>query len=310
MKMDVIIPVYKPTEKLERLLVAITKQTCLPEHIFLLHTKDGKSLAWTKKVCRDIAVEEIMIEKDAFDHGGTRQMGAEKSKAEIMVFLTQDAIPESEYVFEHLVNVLEQENDVAVAYARQIAGKEGGIVEQYTRHFNYPKTGQRKTKKDLEKLGIKTYFCSNVCAAYRKDIFTELGGFEEPIIFNEDMIYAAKAIHAGYQIAYEEKAIVEHTHAYTGKQLLKRNFDMGVSQACYPEIFSCVKSESEGLRLLRETTAYLVRKRRYEQLFVLGWQSSCKYIGYLLGKNYKKLPRHLVKRMTMNPGYWKKREAR
>ena len=36
----------------------------------------------------------------------------------------------------------------------------------------------------------KTYFCSNVCAAYKKSIYEEIGGFVKKAIFNEDMIYA------------------------------------------------------------------------------------------------------------------------
>lgn len=59
-----------------------------------------------------------------------------------------------------------------------------------------------KSSADLERLGIKTYFCSNVCAAYCREIYCELGGFESGTIFNEDMIYAAKLIKSGYSIAY------------------------------------------------------------------------------------------------------------
>ena len=45
------------------------------------------------------------------------------------------------------------------------------------RNFNYPEQSKIKTKADLETLGIKTFFCSNVCAAYNRKIFDELGGF-------------------------------------------------------------------------------------------------------------------------------------
>ena len=54
--------------------------------------------------------------------------------------------------------------------------------------------------------GIKTFFCSNVCAAYRREIYEELGGFVRHTIFNEDMIYAAKAVEAGYSVAYAADA--------------------------------------------------------------------------------------------------------
>ena len=91
-----------------------------------------------------------------------------------------------------------------------------------------------KSKEDIEKLGIKTFFCSDVCAAYKRDIFDRLGGYPDHAIFNEDMIYAHKAIMAGYSIAYAADACVYHSHNYTGVQQFHRNFDMGVSQADHP----------------------------------------------------------------------------
>ena len=36
----------------------------------------------------------------------------------------------------------------------------------------------------------------------------------------------------------------------------------------------------------------------------LVWQSGWKYLGYLLGKKYRKLPRWVIDRCTMNPKYW------
>ena len=47
---------------------------------------------------------------------------------------------------------------------------------------------------DLPRLGIKTFFFSNVCSAIKVKEFKELGGFPENIIMFEDLIFAAKAI--------------------------------------------------------------------------------------------------------------------
>ena len=50
----------------------------------------------------------------------------------------------------------------------------------------------------------------------------------EKTIFNEDMIYAADLIHAGYGIAYAADAKVVHSHNYSCSQQFHRNFDLGV----------------------------------------------------------------------------------
>ena len=235
-------------------------------------------------------------------------MAIRKTSSDIALLMTQDAIPADRKLLEHLAHALYANDAVAVAYARQIASKESEYIEQYTRKFNYPAESQIKSGENLERLGIKTYFCSDVCAAYKRDAYLKLGGFEKKIIFNEDMVFAAKAIEQGYKIAYVAEAVVIHSHDYTYLHQLRRNFDQGVSQADYPHIFENVKSETEGIRLVKQTAAYLMKKRRPLQIIRLVILSGCKYIGFRLGKKYMKLPEWLVKKLSMNTEYWKRRD--
>lgn len=312
MKLDVIIPVYHPDEKLHRLLLGIESQTCQPEHIFLLHTeeKDVKEdLKWAvpERLWEQISI--IRIEKQNFDHGRTRDMGMQMSEADVVLCMTQDAVPFCENMLESLMRTLEQNRNVAVVYGRQIPESESNVLERYTRAFNYPSKSRVKSKADLPKLGIKTYFCSNVCAAYRRDVYRKIGGFEKHIIFNEDMVFATKAIQNGYSIAYDAEAMVRHSHNYTYKQLVKRNFDIGVSQACYPEIFKHVKSEKEGIRMISKIMGELTERKQFLQMGEFLIESSLKYVGYQLGKHYKWLPEHIVLELTMNKEYWKERKG-
>ena len=190
-------------------------------------------------------------------------------------------------------------------YARQLPREDCAPVECYTREFNYPAQSRIKSAEDLKTLGIKTFFCSNVCAAYRRDIYEELGGFVKHTIFNEDMIYAAKAVEAGYAIAYAADARVVHSHNYTNGQQFHRNFDLGVSQAEHPEVFAAYPSESEGKRMVKDVTAYLRDHHMSGRLPHFYIQCACKYAGYLLGKNYRRLPGKWVLAFTSNKEYWK-----
>ena len=308
MNIDVIIPVFRPTDKLKKLLKAVCAQTTKVNSIMIMHTNDGRDLSWLQSACGDVPVTETILEQEEFDHGGTRDAAVLNSEADIVILMTQDAIPVNQHLIEQLVKPLLADENIAVSYARQIPQKEDGLAEQYARRFNYPPTSIVKSQSNIERMGIKTYFCSNVCAAYRRETYLELGGFEHPIIFNEDMVYAARAIQCGYKIAYEAEAVVRHSHNYTGIQQLKRNFDLGVSQSCYPEIFENISSESEGIRLVRETARYLIKKGRPVQLIGLLKQSFCKYLGFRLGKSYQKLPSGFVRKLTMNPGYWVRKD--
>ena len=163
-----------------------------------------------------------------------------------------------------------------------------------------------KTAEDLQVYGIKTFFCSNVCAAYRKEIYDKLGGFVERTIFNEDMIYAGNLIKAGYGIAYAADAKILHSHNYSCMEQFHRNFDLGVSQAEHPEIFQSVPSEGEGIRLVKKTFSYLLKTGRVWLIPGFIMQSAFKYAGYRAGKNYQKLSLNMRIRCSMNPSYWKK----
>ena len=161
MKIDVIIPVYRPTEKLHKVLYRLCRQTHLPEQIILLHTRDGIKL--DVSVCKDrVSVTEIPILEKEFDHGRTREQGIWMSDADIVVMMTQDAVPADPFLLEKLSEVLNEHPDAVAAYARQIPDQNCGLLEKYTRVFNYPPKSQIKSQKDLPKLGIKTYFCDNV----------------------------------------------------------------------------------------------------------------------------------------------------
>ena len=305
MMIDVIIPIYKPGKELFSLIDKLNQQTVPINQIILMNTEEKyfELLTYgTVFLEKYKNVKVYHLSKKEFDHGRTRHIGVGKSQASVFVMMTQDAIPVDEYLLENLTGQLK--GKVAVAYARQLPTKECSVLERFTREFNYPVTSMVKSQQDLERLGIKTYFCSNVCAAYRRDIYDELGGFVRRTIFNEDMIYAAGAIKAGYHIAYEAQAKVYHSHNYTNMQQLRRNFDLGVSQAEHPEIFKGLRSESEGKKLVKEATAYLKNNHKLGRIPYFYMQCAFKYLGYLLGKHYKKLPRKLVLKITTNKEYW------
>lgn len=312
MKVDIIIPVYKPDKTFFELIEKLQKQTFPVQKIIIMNTEEKylEQLAYgTRFLEKYHNIKVQHFSKKEFDHGRTRHEGVKKSDADVFIMMTQDAIPADYELVEKLVKALEQEG-VASAYARQLPKADCGIIESYTRVFNYPEESRVKSHEDLEKLGIKTYFCSNVCCAYRRDVYDELGGFIRHTIFNEDMIYAAKVIQSGYKIAYVADAKVLHSHNYTCKQQFKRNFDLGVSQADHPEVFANVPSEGEGIRSMKATAAYLKSIKKGKLIPKLIVQSGCKYMGYLLGKNYGKLPKKLVLACTMSKEYWTHEERR
>ncbi len=301
-KVDVIIPTYRPGKDFGELLHRLEAQECRPDKILVMNT--GKQY-WDQEWEKCSLLEVHHLEQKDFDHGGTRKRAAKISNADIMVFMTQDALPADRKLIGSLIRPLLENEKTGAAYARQLPKPDCRFLEKYTRSFNYPQESSRKTEADLEKYGIKTYFCSNVCAAYDRKIYEQMGGFVDRAIFNEDMIYAGTMVKAGYAVAYAADAKVYHSHNYSAKQQFHRNFDLGVSQAEHLEIFEGVPSEGEGIRLVKKSLAYLIKTGHIWLIPQLVIHSGAKYAGYFLGKRYAKLPKKLVLACTMSPYYWK-----
>lgn len=308
-KVDVVIPTYKPGKKFSRLLKMLQRQTWPVGKIIVMNTE--KSF-WNEHGFEGIKNLEVHhLTKEEFDHGETRNRGMRFSRADIVVFMTDDAVPADEHLIEALVKAFEQRGPegeaVIMAYARQLPDKECPLAERYTRSFNYPEESCVKTRADLEQMGIKTFFASNVCCAYDREKFWFQGGFIRRTIFNEDMIFAGKALlQDDYAVAYVAGARVIHSHNYNCRQQFKRNFDLAVSQADHLELFGCVRSESEGIRLVKSTARFLIRRGKPWLVPGLVVKSGFKFLGYRAGKCYRLLPKWLILKLTMNQEYWKK----
>ena len=109
----------------------------------------------------------------------------------------------------------------------------------------------------------------------------------------------------GFLDADEGKVIFDNEDI-TGKPPYERELNTVFQKAEHPEVFDGIKSENEGIKLVKQTAAHLVKRRKIHLVPKLVYQSGCKYIGYRMGKMYKKLPDKVVKWCSMSPGYWEK----
>lgn len=302
MKVDAVIPAYKPGRDLRELVEKLLDQTVRLGRIIIINT--DREFFDEKEYLIAPAVEVVHITRHEFDHAGTRDMGLRMSDADYVLFMTMDAIPKDNYLVEKLLSGFRRADNIAVSYARQLPKKDCNRIEQITREFNYPAQSRVQTSDDIKELGIKAYFCSDVCAMYNTSIYRSLGGFKAPAIFNEDMVYAAGALDAGYAVSYCADALVYHSHNYTGRQYYRRNFDLGVSQADHPEIFERFNVKGTGMQLVRKSMAQICRRGTPADIIRLVYYSGMKYLGFRKGKNYHKLSLKSCLKHTSDKEYW------
>ncbi len=306
---DVVIPVYRPDQKLKLIIRRLMGQTIQPVSIYLINTKCYQTEYVTNKMLQELVeeypqVKVVDIEEDEFDHGGTRDMAMNLCQSEYVLMMTMDAVPKNANLIERLLQA--QGEKISVVYAKQEPTKDCRLIERYTRSFNYPDEAASAMEKAARtNNGIKSIFNSDVCAMYHRPAYHEVGGFPGKTIFNEDEIFAAKSLRAGYDVIYQPEAMVIHSHNYSGWQYFQRYFDMGVSQADFRYIFKEYHAEDEGFRLVKSTAQYLMKRKCYWELPMLIYHSGMKYIGMKLGQNYKKLPKKMILFCTSNKRYWK-----
>lgn len=299
---DIVIPAYRPGKEFQELLHRLMQQSVEVSHIWIMQTISSKEELVMQS--QDERITVIPVLQSQFDHGGTRDLGAKQSQADFIVFMTQDAMPLDDQLLEHLLRAME-DSRIGIAYARQLARPMAGRLERLTRVYNYPKESSVKRLEDEKDLGIKTYFCSDVCAMYRRSYYEKLGGFVCPAIFNEDMIMSYHMLHAGYHVAYCAEAQVIHSHDYNCMQQFHRNFDLGVSQKQYREIFASISSEKEGAGYAMKILKYLVGHGHLFQAFYFALQCGFKLFGYQLGLHYDRLPQKMIMKCTGSKWYWK-----
>ncbi len=298
--LSVIIPTRNAGAHIKLLLDKLKEQSRTPDEIIVIdsHSEDD-----TATLAAEQGARLIVIEKNCFDHGATRNRAAAEAGGDILVFMTQDALPADTSTLEALLKPLE-EKDVAVSFARQVAHSGANISERYLRLANYPPLSRIKSRADLPEMGILTFQSSNVCAAYRRDLFEALGCFPQPIVCNEDMIFAARAVMAGYRIAYTAEAVVLHTHDYNFMQQFRRYFDIAASLDYEPLIGEVGRTERKGIGFLKGQLVFLRREKQLGRLPRVLLDTGGKYLGYKLGKRHRSIPAAWKKYLGMNSLYW------
>ena len=302
MDVQVIIPVYNPGGKFERLLEMLQRQTVGSSSVLIIDS--GNQHGYQRKLKGKKGFLVKQIPNNEFNHGGTRQMGMDMfPAADVYVFLTQDAILADEHAVERLIACFD-DIDVGCAYGRQLPHEEATFFARVARAHNYGETGYVRSFEDRAKFGMKTCFISNSYAAYRSEAMKAVGGFPTDTILSEDMYVAAKMLMQGWKVAYASDACVYHSHNYSIWQEFKRYFDIGVFHAregWIRETFG--QAEGAGLKFVKMEVQEILRTNPL-LLFEMVMRDGMKFIGYRLGIRERRLPRNLKRHISMTRKYW------
>ena len=240
-----------------------------------------KSKDNSEKILKENKFNYILIDKKDFSHSLTREKEAMKSKSDIIVFISQDIVIENTDYLYNLVNpIINGEADAC--YSRQLTKFDN--IEKYTRESNYPDKSIIKTKDDIEKLGLKTFFFSDASSAVNTKVFKKLNGYDgKNLPINEDMYFAYKLIMNGYKIKYCADSVCYHSHNFKLKELYDRYKLTGrfFKENSYIDNFGTNKS---GGGLAKYILKRAIKDKNIKVLIRFVPDMTARYIGMKVGK--------------------------
>lgn len=281
MDISVIIPTLNAEHDIEGLLTVLGRQSIQPiETLVVDSASEDRTIELIQK---HKGVRLLQIDRQDFNHGGTRDLALRESRGDFVCFLTQDALPVSDDYLELLVAPMVDDSEIALVSGRQLPKADARRFEQLVRGFNYPDSSSVRSKRDLKKFGIKTFFASDTCSAYRRTAYLECGGFEH-VNTNEDMLMAARFITSGMKVAYEPRAEVYHSHNFTPSQQFARNRAVGFFLESHADDLMHTSETGEGGRLVKSVSLQLLREGNFGEFVAFGVDCCARLLGNRAGR--------------------------
>jgi|GEM_PF-2918384 len=228
-KVSIVMPTYNGEEFLENVLEIIKNQKT--DFSFELIVVDSGSTDRTIEIIKHAEVPNCSfytIKKGTFNHGLTRNFGVSKSCGEIVVLLTQDAVPVDKNWLANIVNSYKNESVVAL-YVRQIPRDNCNLI--IGRRVDTGFTGLKKSYltdvcdfetydslSPFEKYKLTNF--DDVCSSFRRS-FWEKNPYKKTN-FAEDLRFGIDVVLSGERIFYNAETAVVHSHDYSFSDAYKR----------------------------------------------------------------------------------------
>ena len=220
--LSVVIPTWNAGPLFLEVLEALRSQRCA--NGFELLVIDSGSTDGTRDAAIAAGARVETIAQSEFNHGRTRNLGIERTSGDVVLLLTQDAVPIGPDYVANLARTFESAN-VDGAYARQYPRPDcDPILAERLRQWS-----ASRNERVLQVLApgdpdaaqvlfarlppFERYLSSafdNVASAVRRSTWERIPFPERS--FGEDVAWAREILLSGGSIAYEPSAAVEHSH--------------------------------------------------------------------------------------------------
>ncbi len=213
---SIIIPAYNASQTIAACLKSLGRQT-LPSKDYEVIVVDDGSTDETEEISRRFNIRYMFQPNQG--PASARNRGAAEATGEIILFTDADCIPESNWIRE-MTQPFQNPG---------IAGVKGAYKTRQQKLAARFAQAEFEDRYDLLKKHRFIDMVDTYSAAFRKDVFLQMGGFDEsfPHANNEDTELAYRLAVSGHKLVFNPQAIVFHTHPETFLKYLKIKFWRG-----------------------------------------------------------------------------------
>ncbi len=159
------------------------------------------------------------IPHSEFGHGRTRNLAAQLSTGEIVVYLTHDAVPATADWLSSLVAPFIDNERVVAVLGRQVARRSAPPLLKYDIERVFSRIGPPTAVTVFSDDGTlmdelsrwRATFYSDACSAARRTTVTTTVPYRD-VDYAEDQVFGRDVIAAGFAKAYAPSAVVEHSN--------------------------------------------------------------------------------------------------
>lgn len=166
--------------------------------------------------------------------GRARNLGVERTKGDILVFVDDDAVLGDEHTLANLIRPLQEDHTIGVTGASKLIPPDSSWFERWVARevprIEHPVVEEPlETNPDPE----RGYYCqiTTTCCALRREVFEEVWGFNEELIRGVDIEFFVRLSRRGYRIILVPHTWVWHPAPPTLFALLRKLFLYGVGHS-------------------------------------------------------------------------------
>jgi len=215
-RFSLIVPAYNSGHTLASCLEALTNQS-VPEEEYEVIVIDDGSTDNTSNIAKAFRVK--YLHQTNRGPASARNRGSRSATGDIILFTDSDCVPDHDWI-RAMVNPFQDPDVVGVKGAYKTSQKQLAARFAQAEFEDRYDFLQKEPSIDM----VDTY-----SAAFRKDVFLEMNGFDEsfPVANNEDTELSYRLASQGYKLVFNRRAFVYHTHPDTLVKYLKLKFWRG-----------------------------------------------------------------------------------